>query len=195
MASINTVDEKFKTIALSESGISRAEDLLGIENIYTEKGVKYVHHLETLSGRKRLFHKDKDYVVKDDEVIIVDEFTGRLQPGRRWSEVCIRPLKPRKASKFKKKSRTFASITFQNYFRLYKKLSGILGGPSPPKKRAGTSKLKRKMFFNPKRGFFFFFFNPGASVERVLFFFPHCSGGKKKKPNKKSHFADDKKPI
>jgi len=122
-----TVDEKFKTISLTESGISRAEELLGIENIYTEKGVKYVHHLETAVRAKEHFHKDKEYVVKDDEVIIVDEFTGRLQPGRRWSEGLHQAIEAKEGAKIQKESRTFASITFQNYFRLYKKLSGMTG--------------------------------------------------------------------
>jgi preprotein translocase subunit SecA len=122
-----TVDEKFKTIALSDSGISRSEELLGIENIYTEKGVKYVHHLETAVRAAALFRKDKDYVVKDGEVVIVDEFTGRLQPGRRWSEGLHQAIEAKEGVKIQKESRTFASITFQNYFRLYKKLSGMTG--------------------------------------------------------------------
>jgi preprotein translocase subunit SecA len=80
------VDEKLKAIQLTDEGITRAEKLLGIDNIYTEKGIKYVHHLETAVRAKALFKKEKEYVVRDDEVIIVDEFTGRLQPGRRWSD-------------------------------------------------------------------------------------------------------------
>ncbi len=122
-----TADEKFKTISLTDSGISRAEELLGIGNIYTEKGVKYVHHMETAVRAKKHFHKDKDYVVKDNEVIIVDEFTGRLQPGRRWSEGLHQAIEAKEGVKIQKESRTFASITFQNYFRLYKKLSGMTG--------------------------------------------------------------------
>ena len=81
-----TVDEKLRAISLTDEGITKAEQLLGIENIYTEKGIKYVHHLETAVKAQALFEKDKDYVVKEGEVIIVDPFTGRLQPGRRWSE-------------------------------------------------------------------------------------------------------------
>ncbi len=122
-----TVDEKFKAISLTDSGISRSEELLGIENIYTEKGVKFVHHLETAVRAEALFHKDKEYVVKDNEVIIVDEFTGRLQPGRRWSEGLHQAIEAKEGVKIQKESRTFASITFQNYFRLYKKLSGMTG--------------------------------------------------------------------
>ncbi|KND49425.1 MAG: preprotein translocase subunit SecA [Parcubacteria bacterium C7867-003] len=122
-----TVDEKFKTISLTDSGISRAEELLGVDNIYTEKGIKYVHHLETAVRAQALFFKDKEYVVKDGEVIIVDEFTGRLQPGRRWSEGLHQAIEAKEGVSVQKESKTFASITFQNYFRLYKKLSGMTG--------------------------------------------------------------------
>jgi preprotein translocase subunit SecA len=132
-----TVDEKFKTIALTDSGISMAEKILGIENIYTEKGIKYVHHLETAVRANSLFHKDKEYVVKDGEVIIVDEFTGRLQPGRRWSEGLHQAIEAKERVPIQKESRTFASITFQNYFRLYKKLSGM----------TGTAKTSSEEFF------------------------------------------------
>ena len=75
-----------KAISLTEDGIEKAEKVLGVGNIYTEKGIKYVHHLETAIRAKALFHKDKEYVVKNGEIIIVDEFTGRMMPGRRWSE-------------------------------------------------------------------------------------------------------------
>src|SRR6185369_749504 len=122
-----TVDEKFKTISLTDAGISHAEELLGVENIYTEKGVKYVHHLETAIRAEALFHKDKEYVVKDNEVVIVDEFTGRLQPGRRWSEGLHQAIEAKEKVPIQKESKTFASITFQNYFRLYSKLSGMTG--------------------------------------------------------------------
>ncbi|HBD25099.1 MAG: preprotein translocase subunit SecA [Candidatus Zambryskibacteria bacterium RIFOXYD1_FULL_40_13] len=122
-----TVDEKFKTISLTDSGISKAESLLGVENIYTEKGIKYVHHLETAIRATALFNKDKDYVVKEGEIIIVDEFTGRLQPGRRWSEGLHQAIEAKEHVPIQKESRTFASVTFQNYFRLYKKLAGMTG--------------------------------------------------------------------
>lgn len=122
-----TVDEKFKTISLTDSGISKAEELLGVDNIYTEKGIKYVHHLESAVKANALFTKDKDYVVKDGEVVIVDEFTGRLQPGRRWSEGLHQAIEAKEHITIQKESKTFASITFQNYFRLYKKLSGMTG--------------------------------------------------------------------
>ena len=122
-----TVDEKFKAISLTDSGITKAEELLGVPNIYTEKGIKYVHHLETAVRASALFHKDKEYVVKDGEIIIVDEFTGRLQPGRRWSEGLHQAIEAKEGVSIQKESKTFASITFQNYFRLYKKLSGMTG--------------------------------------------------------------------
>ncbi len=122
-----TVDEKQKAVQVTDDGIEKVENILGIENIYTEKGVKNVHHLETALRAKALFEYDKDYVIKSDEVIIVDEFTGRLQPGRRWSEGLHQAIEAKEGVHIKKESRTFASITFQNYFRLYDKLSGMTG--------------------------------------------------------------------
>jgi preprotein translocase subunit SecA len=122
-----TVDEKWKSISLTDSGIEKTEKILGVDNIYTDKGIKYVHHLETAVRAKALFIKDKDYVVKEDEVVIVDEFTGRLQPGRRWSEGLHQAIEAKEGVRIQKESRTFASITFQNYFRLYEKLSGMTG--------------------------------------------------------------------
>lgn len=122
-----TVDEKLKAIQITDAGITRAEELLGIDNIYTEKGVKYVHHLETAIRAQALFYKDKEYVVRDDEVVIVDEFTGRLQAGRRWSDGLHQAIEAKEGVRIQKESRTFASITFQNYFRLYGKLAGMTG--------------------------------------------------------------------
>jgi preprotein translocase subunit SecA len=121
------VDEKLKAVSLTDAGITKAEKSLGVENIYTEKGIKYVHHLETAVRAKALFKKDKEYVVKDNEVMIVDEFTGRVQPGRRWSEGLHQAIEAKEGAKIQKESRTVASITYQNYFRLYKKLSGMTG--------------------------------------------------------------------
>lgn len=132
-----TIDEKFKTISLTDSGINKAEEILGVDNIYTEKGIKYVHHLETAVRAESLFHKDKEYVVKDGEVVIVDEFTGRLQPGRRWSEGLHQAIEAKEHVSIQKESKTFASVTFQNYFRLYKKLSGM----------TGTAKTSSEEFF------------------------------------------------
>lgn len=121
------VDEKLKAITLTDEGITKAEKALGVENIYTEKGIKYVHHLETAVRAKALFHIDKEYVVKDNEVLIVDEFTGRVQPGRRWSEGLHQAIEAKEGAKIQKESKTVASITYQNYFRLYKKLAGMTG--------------------------------------------------------------------
>ncbi len=121
------IDEKRKAIQLTDSGITAAERTLGIGNIYTDGGVKYVHHLETAVRARALFHKDKEYVVRNNEVVIVDEFTGRLQPGRRWSEGLHQAIEAKEGVSIQKESRTFASITYQNFFRLYKKLSGMTG--------------------------------------------------------------------
>jgi len=122
-----TVDEKQKAIQLTDSGIEKAEKSLNIDNIYTEKGIKYVHHLEIAVRAKALFEKDKDYVVKDGEVIIVDHFTGRLQPGRRWSEGLHQAIEAKEGVTIKEESRTFASVSYQNYFKMYEKLSGMTG--------------------------------------------------------------------
>ncbi|MFA7193516.1 MAG: preprotein translocase subunit SecA [Candidatus Paceibacterota bacterium] len=122
-----TVDEKLKAVSINDSGIDKAEKALGVENIYTEKGVKYVHHLETAVRAKSLFKKDKQYVVKDNEIVIVDEFTGRMQPGRRWSEGLHQAIEAKEGVKIQQESRTYASITYQNYFRMYEKLSGMSG--------------------------------------------------------------------
>ncbi len=122
-----TVDEKLKASPLTDAGIEKAEKLLGIDNIYTEKGIKYVHHLETAVRVKDNFIIDKDYVKKDGEIIIVDASTGRLQPGRRWSEGIHQAIEAKEGVKIEKESRSSGSITFQNYFRFYKKLSGMTG--------------------------------------------------------------------
>ncbi|OJI09278.1 MAG: preprotein translocase subunit SecA [Candidatus Vogelbacteria bacterium CG10_big_fil_rev_8_21_14_0_10_49_38] len=122
-----TVDEKMKAISLTDDGITKAEQALGVDNIYTDKGIKYVHHLETAVRAKALFERDRHYVVRDDEVVIVDEFTGRLQPGRRWSEGLHQAIESKEGVTVKAESRTFATITLQNYFRLYQKLAGMTG--------------------------------------------------------------------
>ena len=121
------VDEKLKSATLTDAGIEAAEKMLKIDNIYTDKGIKYVHHLETAVRAKALFTKDKEYVVRDGEVVIVDEFTGRLQPGRRWSDGLHQAVEAKEGVPIQKESKTFASITYQNYFRMYDKLSGMTG--------------------------------------------------------------------
>jgi preprotein translocase subunit SecA len=121
------VDEKLRAISLTDVGITKAEELLGISDIYTQKGIKYVHHLETAVRARALYENNKDYVVKDGEVIIVDAFTGRMQPGRRWSEGLHQAIEAKEGVKIEKETRAVASITFQNYFRFYEKLSGMTG--------------------------------------------------------------------
>lgn len=122
-----TIDEKLKSATLTDHGIEEAEKMLGIGNIYTDKGIKYVHHLETAVRAKALYSRDKEYVVKDNEVVIVDEFTGRLQPGRRWSDGLHQAIEAKENVTIQQESRTYASITFQNYFRMYDKLCGMTG--------------------------------------------------------------------
>ncbi|MGE5541401.1 MAG: preprotein translocase subunit SecA [Bacillota bacterium] len=122
-----TVDEKQKAIQLTPQGIEKAEKALGVENLYTEGGMKYAHHLETAVRAKALFHKDKEYVVTDNEIVIVDEFTGRLQPGRRWSEGLHQAIEAKEGVPIQKETRTYASVTFQNYFRMYEGLGGMTG--------------------------------------------------------------------
>jgi preprotein translocase subunit SecA len=122
-----TIDEKLKAVTLTDSGIEAAERILGVENIYTDRGIKYVHHLETAVRAKALYKRDKEYVVRDGEVVIVDEFTGRLQPGRRWSDGLHQAVESKEGVAVQKESRTYASITYQNYFRMYEKLAGMTG--------------------------------------------------------------------
>ncbi len=122
-----SIDEKNKSAILNDEGIEAAEKMLGIENIYTDKGIRYVHHLETAVRARALFTKDKEYVVREGEVVIVDEFTGRLQPGRRWSDGLHQAIEAKEGVTVQKESKTFASITYQNYFRMYDKLSGMTG--------------------------------------------------------------------
>jgi len=121
------VDEKMKSIQISESGIEKTEQTLGLDNIYTEKGIKYVHHLETAVRAKALFKREKEYVVRDGNVVIVDPSTGRLQPSRRWSEGLHQAIEAKEGVDIQQESRTFASITYQNYFRMYEKLAGMTG--------------------------------------------------------------------
>jgi len=121
------VDEKKRAVTLTDSGIEKAEHALGVENIYTEGGIKYVHHLETAVRAKALFKLDKEYVVKDGQVIIIDQFTGRMMSGRRFSEGMHQAIEAKEGVTIKQESRTFASVTYQNFFRLYKKLSGMTG--------------------------------------------------------------------
>lgn len=121
------IDEKMRAATLTEAGINRVEKILGLGNIYVEGGVREVHHLEQALKARVLFKRDKDYVVKDGEIIIVDEFTGRLMPGRRYNEGLHQAIEAKEGVEVQKESQTMATITFQNLFRLYKKLSGMTG--------------------------------------------------------------------
>ena len=123
-----TVDEKQKTVAPTEKGIAKAEKLLGVSNMYDgEAGIDYSHQLMAALKAKALMIRDRDYVVKDGEVIIVDEFTGRLMFGRRYSEGLHQAIEAKEHVKVERESQTLATITFQNYFRMYDKLSGMTG--------------------------------------------------------------------
>ncbi|MFQ5541065.1 MAG: preprotein translocase subunit SecA [Candidatus Paceibacteria bacterium] len=122
-----TVDEKERAIQITDSGIEKAEKALGIENMYAEGGVKYAHHLDAAVKARAIFMRDKDYVVKDGGIVIVDEFTGRLQPGRRWSEGLHQAIEAKEGLSIQRESQTYASITFQNYFRMYEKTAGMTG--------------------------------------------------------------------
>ena len=121
------IDEKMKAATLTEGGINKIEKILGMGNIYEEKGIKYLHHLEQSLRAEVLFKRDRDYIVKNGEVIIVDEFTGRLMPGRRWSGGLHQAIEAKEGVRVNPESLTLASITFQNYFRMYKKLAGMTG--------------------------------------------------------------------
>ena len=121
------IDEKQRAVSITEEGINKVEKILNIGNIYEERGMRFVRHLESALRAQTLFQKDKQYVVKDGQVIIVDEFTGRMMPGRRWSEGLHQAVEAKEGVKIERESRTLATITFQNFFRMYDKLSGMTG--------------------------------------------------------------------
>ena len=121
------VDEKMHQATFTESGNVKAEKLLGLENLYDPANMEYVHHLQQALKAHTLYKLDRDYVVKEGEVIIVDEFTGRLMPGRRWSDGLHQAVEAKEGVKIEKENQTLATITFQNYFRMYKKLAGMTG--------------------------------------------------------------------
>ncbi len=121
------VDEKFRTVTLTEAGIGFAEKQLGVTNLYDTAHIQLVHHLETAVRATALYQKEVDYLIKDGEVIIVDTSTGRLQPGRRWSEGIHQAIEAKEGVKIQRESKTAASITYQNFFRLYTKLAGMTG--------------------------------------------------------------------
>ena len=121
------VDEKAKTVSLTEAGIASCERLLGIDNLYDPQHIDALHHIQQGLRAHSLFRKDVDYMVKDGEVIIVDEFTGRLMPGRRWSDGLHQAVEAKEGVRIERENQTLATITFQNYFRMYGKLAGMTG--------------------------------------------------------------------
>jgi preprotein translocase subunit SecA len=122
-----TIDEKHKTITVTEEGWSKVEEMLGIENIADQENWDLKHHVETAIKAHHLYRRDVEYVVKDGEVLIVDEFTGRLMPGRRWSDGLHQAVEAKENVKIERENQTLATVTFQNYFRMYKKLAGMTG--------------------------------------------------------------------
>jgi len=121
------IDEKMRAVSLTDEGMKKIEKMLGIENIYNTESLELVHHLEEALIAHALYKKDKDYVVKDGEVVIVDEFTGRLMPGRRYSEGLHQAIEAKEGVEVQRESDTLATISFQNLFRIYKKLAGMTG--------------------------------------------------------------------
>jgi preprotein translocase subunit SecA len=122
-----TIDEKARTVVLTEDGVAKAEKLLQVDNIYDPKYIELLHHINQALKAHTLFKRDVDYIVKDGQVIIVDEFTGRLMPGRRYSEGLHQALEAKESVKIENENQTLATITFQNYFRMYDKLAGMTG--------------------------------------------------------------------
>jgi len=122
-----TIDEKARSSTLTEEGVTRAEKLMQIDNLYDPQNIEVLHHINQALKAHTLFKRDVDYIVKDGEVIIVDEFTGRLMPGRRYSEGLHQALEAKEAVKIENENQTLATITFQNYFRMYNKLAGMTG--------------------------------------------------------------------
>ncbi|BCR04389.1 protein translocase subunit SecA [Desulfuromonas versatilis] len=122
-----TVDEKAKSSTLTEEGVAKVEKLLGVDNLYEPRNIELLHHVNQALKAHAIFKRDVDYVVKDGEVMIVDEFTGRLMPGRRWSDGLHQAVEAKEGVKIESENQTLATITFQNYFRMYDKLSGMTG--------------------------------------------------------------------
>ncbi|ACD65839.1 preprotein translocase, SecA subunit [Sulfurihydrogenibium sp. YO3AOP1] len=135
------VDEKNKNAVLTEKGVEKAEKYFNLENLYDPKNIEILHAINQSLRANYLYHRDRDYVVKDGEVVIVDEFTGRLMPGRRWSDGLHQAIEAKEGVKIQAENQTLASITFQNYFRMYKKLAGMTG-------TAETEALEFKEIYN-----------------------------------------------
>jgi preprotein translocase subunit SecA len=132
-----TIDEKMRSAILTEEGIDKIQKLLGVEDIYESGNVLLAHHIEQALRAQAMYKKDVDYVIKDGEIVIVDEFTGRLMQGRRYSEGLHQAIEAKEGVEIKRESKTYATITFQNFFRLYDKLSGM----------TGTAKTEEEEFF------------------------------------------------
>ncbi|MBI4891060.1 MAG: preprotein translocase subunit SecA, partial [Acidobacteria bacterium] len=122
-----TVDERHRSVALTEEGVSKCERLLNVPNLYDPEYIELNHHVQQGLRAHVLYQRDRDYLVKDGEVIIVDEFTGRLMPGRRWSDGLHQAVEAKEGVKIERENQTLATVTFQNYFRMYKKLAGMTG--------------------------------------------------------------------
>jgi preprotein translocase SecA subunit len=122
-----TVDEKSRAVTLTESGVAKVERLLGVHNLYDPRQIDTLHHVQQALKAHAIFKRDVDYVIKDGEVIIVDEFTGRLMPGRRWSDGLHQAVEAKERVRIREENQTLATITIQNYFRMYKKLGGMTG--------------------------------------------------------------------
>jgi preprotein translocase subunit SecA len=122
-----SIEEKSRTVVLTEEGVSHVEKLLNVQNLYEPRNIEILHHVNQALRAHTLFKNDVDYLVKDGEVVIVDEFTGRVMPGRRYSDGLHQALEAKENVKIEKENQTLASITFQNYFRMYKKLAGMTG--------------------------------------------------------------------
>jgi len=121
------VDEKAHSVTLTEEGVTLAEQLLSIPNLYDPKNIEYIHHVNQALRAHVLYKREKDYIVKDGKVVIVDEFTGRLMPGRRWSDGLHQAVEAKERVKIERENQTLATVTIQNYFRMYKKLAGMTG--------------------------------------------------------------------
>ncbi|HBA27643.1 MAG TPA: preprotein translocase subunit SecA, partial [Nitrospinae bacterium] len=121
------IDEKARSATLTEDGVAKAEGLLSVENLYDPSNIEILHHVNQGLKAHTLFKRDVDYIVKDDQVVIVDEFTGRLMPGRRWSDGLHQAVEAKERCKIENENQTLATITFQNYFRIYNKLAGMTG--------------------------------------------------------------------
>ena len=135
------VDEKMKSAILTEQGIARCEELLGVDNLYDPGHIDTLHHVNQALRAHALFERDVDYVVNDGEVVIVDEFTGRMMPGRRWSDGLHQAVEAKEGVKVERENQTLATITFQNYFRMYNKLAGMTG-------TADTEAVEFKKIYN-----------------------------------------------